>query len=286
MSKLQHLARRLPQFSVASLMIVTACCAIGLGTLHNAIQTIASCFFVVECWRQARFLQGKPTPQKLEQRFGYWWAIIARISCAILLMALVLLAMLLSNGIVQLPEHDDLWLQGFPNPLWHIVLVVTTVLTCRGQRTFLRPRPFASFVSATIAVLFLGYVVSQQLLIPHLVHRAAEGIELGRPVRLRRPGLYPDHASEGFFTSWTGFVAAFFILLAAVLLISISARYRARKQLSNKLCIAFIAVLSASLGHAFWYYRWEFHRISPDLASAGLAANWLDWLVGGFDCPD
>jgi hypothetical protein len=132
-----------------------------------------------------------------------------------------------------------------------------------------------------MAIVLLGCVVSLESLSTYLTHKAAKNIEHFRPLRLQRPGLYPDHASEDFFTVWMGFVALLLVLFAAWLLTSFSTHYRAIEKFPAKLYTAFIATLCAAIGYVVWYYRWEFHRISPDLSSAGLVANWVDWMGGG-----
>jgi hypothetical protein len=44
--------------------------------------------------------------------------------------------------------------------------------------------------------------------------------------------------------------------------------------------VLFALLLVPPLLLARWYYTAEFHRLSPEIAGAGLAAIWVDWLIG------
>jgi hypothetical protein len=43
--------------------------------------------------------------------------------------------------------------------------------------------------------------------------------------------------------------------------------------------VLFLSLLVPPALFCYWYYTVEFHRLSPEIAGAGLAANWEDWLI-------
>src|SRR5262249_27515109 len=93
----------------------------------------------------------------------------------------------------------------------------------------------------------------------------------------QRPGVYPDHASEGFRSFWIAFAAAVTVPLAAGFLICASKR--GKSIVGSAAAVAFLLCLVAQLVYCGWFYLNDYHRVSPDLAGAGFAAESTDVLT-------
>lgn len=281
MAKWSNLAKRVPRFSVKQLLIAVTSLAVGLSNLDYFLPLVAACFLFIELLRQVRLLTALPSATEPTQRYGLKWASSARVLSAISLVALIPLELLVTFGVWSLPEREELlFVNVLPSDFLTLMIVIALALTCRGDSSRIGQHRVVKIIYGIGAILLLRYVAARGFVIPYLTHMATADVELDRPLRLRRHGVYPDHVAESYFTFRVGIAAALGVALAGLLLILISKNLRSRQPIPKRFIVAFVTLLSACIGYVVWYYGWEFHRISPDIASAGFAAVWVDCLGG------
>lgn len=297
-----------PQFRLRTIFATFVCIAVALtvGTSaqpvtdafgfytpqlnwHFALLSAASTAMIFGLMEQSsQLVRGKPgtapvgNGYKFARKFAVVWRLIIAVILAICMMATVLT----SRGVVTLPEQVDVFLfdEIFPGLIWTLCVVI--VLSASVARWKHGDNRIASLAWRTRAAWILGVALAVLVLpgiteIVFLVHIATSGIELAIPKRFGRSGVFPDHKAEGFRTFWISIAAVASIAVAAATLVLINQRSRDGRARRILLGAIFAATLVAAAGFCVWYYGIEFHRISPDLASVGPAANWLAWLSGG-----
>jgi hypothetical protein len=132
-----------------------------------------------------------------------------------------------------------------------------------------------------VASSLIGYglvILWERWTIGFLVHAATNGVELAQRGHLHRPGVFPNHVVEGYVSFWKTTAAAALWLVAAIVLIATPVRgspwYR-----WGRFGFMLIAVIVVA-GFDLWYYRVEFPRLSPDLATVNFCVS--RWGAAGF----
>jgi hypothetical protein len=250
---------------------------------HYALLSAASVAMTIGLLQQVWQLAS--TKQKLEldlseEQFAVAMGIAWRSTVAIAIATCLMLKLLISRRIFELPKHEvTLVTTILPDVLWvTCVIVVLSESVMRWQAVARRQdaRFMTPIVWVTGVILAL-LVVPDVALVTWLVHLATEGIERYAPLALQRQGAFPDHQAEGFRLFWSSLGVVCCVLLAAILIRPICRTVGKARWL---LIGAYAALVLASAIFCAWYYVIERHRISPDLSSVGLASNWSDWLGG------
>lgn len=208
---------------------------------------------------------------------------------AAVLLTLALVTLLLVHGeVIKLPERHDLLIifeNPFPDYVWQMYIIVVLFST----KSRWSPKQLAATgnrwsltVAAWIVGAALAMIVLPQLALIHfLVHVATAGIHNAMPFQWQRPGVYPDHELEGFRLFWITVAVVASTIASCALLAWILGRRLKRATVAVLAGVIAGLLLSVAVAFDIWYYGWEFHRISPDLAGAVLVATWLDWLGAG-----
>ena len=309
LSKLQYLSKRLPRFSLASLMIVIACCAIGLtiGTSpvdepdgmaasfgfyepqlnwHYAFLATASCFLIVELWRQQRQLSRRiPTDVGGANRAGWKWAILSRRLLIFILASSLGFVFLLQQRMIKFAEPEEhlyvLTDEIFPQTLWYITFLVALVVAAPfpDRIPHSKVRSVVDILAGWVCGVWLVvYLVSDYFFIMYLVHVATAGIDAGRPLRLQRLEHFPNHHREGWFTFSASSAALITFLVATICFVALC---RLSVSRGKRFAIISVFVLAIGIGGAFtfWFFGKELHRVSPDIApQIARAAMLRDWL--------
>ena len=158
-----------------------------------------------------------------------------------------------------------------------IAVLSDSVRRWRTDIPLRRPRISRIFATWMLGVALVILMLPDIGLMYYLVHIATAGIELAHPLRLQRPGVFPDQYQEGFRLFWLTIGVVISLSLAALFLVVANIGQRSRR-VRLLLGVGFTVTLSLAAYFCVWYYGHQFHRISPDLASVGFAGTWLDWL--------
>lgn len=298
----------LPQIRLRTFFLIFVCAAVGLTcatapprvpdpsfkalglyiahlNYHYALLTAAAMAIVIGLFEQVMALRRWLPPFGADDggfRFGRSFAITWRISLLILIVVCLLGTVLLSRQVLSLPKHGEFTpYQVFPDKILVLAIIVVLVDSLRRWRhTDRRRQSLWTDVLVFIlgASLALFYIWPDSGMIVFLVHIATQGIESAQ--RYHRPGVFPNHELEHFRTYWMSLAAVIAVLLAAVLLV------RGRSaRLSNAKLFTFTFLYTSLVGGAavfcLWFYRLEFPRVSPDMASVGFASTWFDWVSCG-----
>lgn len=300
--------KHLPQIRLRTLFLFFFCAATGLTcatvpskpvdpalgpfvtpqlNFYYAFFYSASTAIVVGLIAEARSLTkwNRATPTHDNKiRFARTLAIAWRIGVASMLTACLMAHLLIEREILKLPDHDDLPPGDiFPEAMATILLVfvlVQSLARWRQTSTQISDTRWRAAFSAIAGLLLALLVLPDAGMVQWLIHIAISGIEVFQPGKLQRPGAYPDPRAEGFRFFWLslGAVAA----LAASAAILVAANYgRSFKRHLAVCSVAIIVLLTLDVIFCAWYYAREFHRISIDMASVRLAANWFDWACCG-----
>jgi hypothetical protein len=117
-------------------------------------------------------------------------------------------------------------------------------------------------------------------LVHYLVHIATSGIEAAQPGAVHRLGNFPDQRSEGFRLFWIALTASGVVFLASAFIIFANCASAERRTLKAFSIGGFLVSLTIAASYCVWYYKSELPRVSIDLASVGVASNWLEWISG------
>ncbi len=300
---LDRLRKRLPRFSIGSLFLLTSAVAIGFAVSQSpspgdnldwSIKYTASDFRVsegfictgsvliaIEFICQAWFVWKLRSSVQLEHRFSIYLALFLRVVLASGILLLTMLRLLLNQDILSRSEWE-----GYNHVfgrLWpDILLNVTLILAIRMMlvpRTAIQSAASRWFRGVFVIVGmfgFLGYAVIDRAVVPALVHMRMDSVESNQVGVFQRRDVYPNHAAEGFASFWESAMAATAVLFSISLLLICSGIKDFRVR--SCLWVVVLGLISVSARYVWWFYAHEFHRISPELAGAGLAHQW--WKAG------
>ncbi|MGE3242074.1 MAG: hypothetical protein AB7I57_13445 [Pirellulales bacterium] len=158
-----------------------------------------------------------------------------------------------------------------------IFVLANSVRRWRSRAATGSSRRVSLSIAALLLLLLAAYEVITERLNDYLVHQATAGIEASITPGFQRPGVYPNHASEGFRSFWIAFAAAVTVPLGAAFLIGATKRWTSVGGKAS--AAAFVLCLVAQLAYCWWFFSSDYHRVSPDLAGAGFAAESTDVLT-------
>jgi len=261
------------------------CAAVGLAvypTPTGALEPAIATAMVIGLIQQIRQLIGwQPSANELSNAivFARRFAITWRVLVATVISTWMIIGMLVSQGMLQYPTREDLWFYVQYQAVLPLCLVV---VMCSSLARWQSASPLRTKRGWRAAGLWVfGILVGVILLIDgtivqFLVHKAVAGIEAAQVYR--RPGVYPNLGIEQYRPVWLASAAAVSMLAAgAVLVWSSNSRNDWRKLATTYFLFPSLLVPPALF--CYWYYTTEFYRLSPEIAGAGLAANWTDWLI-------
>lgn len=305
---LHRLRKHVPRFSISSLLLLTTAVAMGFavsqspqvdqaqtwqlfdpayrGASEKLICT-GSLLIAFEFLRQSWFLWSLRSKVQSKYRFSILWALFQRVavSSAILLLALLRLLMI-QNILVRVEDEGfnhiygtlwpDIMLDAFLILAIRMLLVRKEVIQTAGSRWIQNLIITVGLIGA------LTYIVIDRATVLAFVHMAVDSVESGHASSFQRPNVYPSHTAESFRSFWQAATAAAGVLLAVTILLVCPRITSTRAKYA--LCAVFFGVIAINAYYVFWFNTHEFHRISPELASARLASQWGKWLAGSLLC--
>jgi hypothetical protein len=183
-----------------------------------------------------------------------------------------------------LPDSEAIFTYKlFPDVIWIgcIMLTLFASLTrWRPQRERRKSLPWRYLMFFLAGPLIVLLCLPEIGFVHYLVHIATQGIENAQPLAHRRAGEFPEHSAEGFRDFWISLAASVCVFLAAAFLFVANSVLFGRRRVKAFGITGFVTTIIIVTGYCVWYYSAEFHRISPYLAVAGAASNWLEQLVG------
>jgi hypothetical protein len=277
---------RAPRLSLRTLFLLFFCAAVGLAidpTPTGALEPAITTAIVIGLIQQVRQLSGwRPSANERSNAIesARQYAITWRVFIAAVISMWMIFGMLVRQGMFQLPDHDELW---FYLPYQAVLPLCLVVVMCSSLARWQSASPFRTKRGWRAAGLWaFGVLIGIILLIDgtiaqYLVHKAVAGIEAAQVYR--RPGVYPNLGVEQYRPIWLASAAVVSFLTAAAVLVWSSNRRNDWRMLAMTYFLFPSLLIPPSL-FSYWYYTAEFHRLSPEMAGAGLAANWIDWLMG------
>jgi hypothetical protein len=271
-----------------TIFLLFVCAAVGLATSRDplgALEPAIATAMVIGLLQQARQLSltpngGQPSDLKFARQFALVW----RVCLAAIIAACVVISLFYSNGMLRM-DNDQKSALLF-KVLFPITSISLTAVLCNSLTRW-RPsawdrteRPRKRLIFWLLAAILGLLVVVQGGLLAFLVHEAVAGIEAAIPARFQRPGVYPNLREEGFRPFWMAATAVATLGLASIILIGAIRPSNSKWSWITAIAIAGL-LLMIPVVFCRWYYFSEFHRLSPELAGAGLEADWVQWLVGG-----
>jgi len=195
------------QFSIRGLLLATVMIAFGLsvGCLkcfqwEDGLLAVAAMWIsiglvqqIAGLWRTFR----RATGLSPDQRFGWWFAILARAGLAMLLVGSFLLtellaanhladAGLINEGTVGSVNDSPFFMGGLPYETCRnaVLMLSFLIVLCglEGKRAARRRRPWSAAVNllAAVAIIVVAFfLLHDRFLVYALVHIACEGIALG-----------------------------------------------------------------------------------------------------------
>lgn len=301
--------KSLPQIRLRTLFVVFFCVAVGMTcatapepaddpslsgigiyiprlNFHYALLTAAAMTMVVGLMQQVRSLVHSKTVAATKDnglKFARKFAVSWRVAIAFTIFGCLLFHILILRKVIQPIDHEELFLvELVPGTLLEICVIVV-LIDCvrrwqRAKSSEYRAliEPLAWFLGLAFALI----VLPDSGLIVYLVHIATEGIEKAMPLRFHRPNVFPNQRLEHFQVFWMSFVAVMAVVVALYVLELVRTVRFTSKRLVGVAAI-YAALVGGAGAYCIWFHRVEFPRLSPDMASVGLASNWLDWVVGG-----
>ncbi len=294
----------LPKFSLGDVLLVTAAAAVamavvttkkssfdGLGFfLGNEGERMGLLFFAAlllalslgrQAWQLGRALPSVPLAARAHGKLALWSHLM--ITAGIIAAAIVVL--LINRELVDGEIHVERDWQG--TALWKTTIPI--ILTLLAARRLADPpretRSKAGWLRIVRRILLPGVVLAygvtmlgQIQMINVFIHIATQGVELAHPARWHRPGTFPNHMLEGYFT------ARMVLAATSLWLIGVGSLWGASRQQSGvrRLSLFAIVLLSSAAVAAFnwWYAAVEFPRVSPDLAAA--PSTLAPWGIAGY----
>jgi hypothetical protein len=209
-----------------------------------------------------------------------YFEIGGRLLIGIILFICISGQILIARQMMQLPA------QKAPSRIYPDTLAIICIIVALSnsnerwrQNAISKERGWPVAIAFVSAVVIFATVLVNTGLMTFLVHIATQGIEHAHTAKLQRAGAFPDQEREGFRLFWLSTLAAAAVVIAAVALVFANARRSKRRSVIASLAVYSCAVIFAG-AFCIWFYVKEFYRISPDLASAGFASNWIDRLSG------
>lgn len=275
---------RPPRFSIRSLLYLTACLCLsftfgsagGGQTRADWVATglvLATLGLSTELLRQAASVRGTP---------GYLGARLARYAAVLVMASCVLLSFAERAGWVSTYDNRrpifSAWPLPFSEAVWRVALIAAISTLGVTARSPSRRFRWWGSVGPLLLVVYVAALVRELAFMPYFVHLATVGMEAAEPIAWRRNGAFPIHEREGFFTSRLATAAAFAVAATAgSVVLAVRGAHPVGRRLAAVACVCLIAALG---GWAWWWFRVEFPRVSPDMAAASPGATPVR-LVGG-----
>jgi hypothetical protein len=277
-----------PQIRLRTIFLLFFCVAVGLTASKSPLGAIGATIEIaiaIGLLQQARELfvwlpsQGKLIEElSFARRFAIFW----RVAVATTLGACVTWRMLLARQFIGPPDRNDfLLIEPLDEGLSQLCVVIAL---CNSLSRWRSARSVVSAPAIRTAILWLlGIAVALVMVVARatvefLVHRAMNGIE--RSQKFRRTGLYIRLSDEGYDAIWFGLVAIVCLIGAIALVVHLRDEHF-RPRVRPYRWLFFLLLLIPSATFCVWYHRYEFYRLSPDMAGAGLAIDLFDALAGG-----
>jgi hypothetical protein len=257
-----------PSIEWTQVALWSAAAAIAVGLARQAI-AIAS-------WRRQRPAFGS------ELKFAIRFEVAWRAAIAILLACIIAIRTLAGLHFVELPE-DQAFLGADVITdflLWLLLLLVMRagINQARRSRTSGSERRVIAVCIWIGMVLFGAYVLIHSSFIAYLVHLGCRGVDAALRYTGNRYPLWTERAESFYVVRVFGVVAGWLVGTALVLrFLAASGRTSFSRGASAILGTVLVA---AAAVFVWWFVFHEFHRISPDLADAGLASNWYQRIGG------
>jgi hypothetical protein len=275
-----------PRISLRTLFLLFFCAAVGLAvypTPMGALEPAIAMAMVIGLIQQVRQLYGWHLSENEHSNaimFARRFAITWRVLVAAVISIWLIIGMLGSQGMLQFPDREDVgpYLQDQAVlPLCVIVVMCSSVARWQSASPLRTKRGWRSTGLWAFGILVGGVVIIDATMILFLVHKAVAGIEAAQIYR--RPGVYPNLGDEHYRLIWLAFAAVVSMLTAGAVLVWSSRRQNDWRKLATAYFL-FPSLLVPPALFCYWYYSTEFYRLSPDFTGVGLAANWMDWLIG------
>ena len=273
----------LPRLQLRDFFLLFVCAAVALviGSLEAAVETAVVIGLAQQLFK---LISWQPEPgATAEIRFARHFAIIWRAAFLVIMPLALCFNMLLSKGLIVLPERAAILLI---EPLSEGVLqLCTCVAICSSLAKYswaIPPRYsrcLCRFVFWLLGILLVTSMLIEVTLIDFLIHRAVEGVEKSQRPGFQRPGLYIQLSEHNYDATWFG-LAAVVCVIAAGLIVSERSKSVGSFVGRVKRAALLLGVLVIPAVYCAWYYVIEFHRISPDIAGAGLALEAFDAVAG------
>jgi hypothetical protein len=268
-----------PRFRLSTLFTLFACAAIGLATtrdLEGATWTAIEAAMVIGLLQQSReLLRWHPEIDSTAgMRNARAFAIVWRSIIAAALAFFIVIELTAFGSASLYPDRPDLY---FYEPVQIVALLLPILVLANSVRRW-RPSvaagPSRRAIWTTVAgamLVIAAFNVVDARLTDYLVHRATADIEASITPGFQRPGVYPELAKEGFRSFWIAFAAAASVPLGSAFLICASKYWRSIRGTTS--AAVFALCLFLQLFYCQWFYMTEYHRVSPELAGAGFAAQ-------------
>jgi hypothetical protein len=278
-----------PRIRLQTIFLLIFCAAVGLAANNASFSGLNSTILtamVIGLVQQAHQLaKWHPSDQSTggELSPARRYAIVWRICMASMMAALLIFEMLLSQNRIVLRENRQFDFVPLTEGLPLICMLVVLCNSLVRWRYSLTPKPHASIrapILWAIAVVITFFMLVQGRAIEFLIHRAFANTEARFSTQIRRPGVYIQLSDEDYRTLWLVFAAVVCLCAAGAVI-----AHRPRAVVStkgksfSKSILVLVLVLPAAI-FSFWYYSRGYHRISPEMAGAGLASGWSDWVAG------
>lgn len=295
----------LPQFKLRSLFVVIFCASIGLTcglapplpdnaslygiyvarfSWHYALLSAVSVAMVIGMFQQAcaLFAWRRSRAVHTDFRFATDFAIVWRLLIAGLLCICISTRLLVSRGVIELPESAGIVsFETFPESIW-LLLMIVVFTEATFRRKCAEDAPIQSkwiSVAAWLSGMVLALIVLPHAAFIHfLVHVATAGIEAGIPSAFQRAGTFPNHQPEGFRIFWISLGATVSVSIAIFLWFSVVIKEPSRTPLLT--VVTLIALVLTAATFCVWFFGMELGRISPDFAGVGVSGSWLDFAAG------
>jgi hypothetical protein len=279
----------MPRIRLRTIFLLVSCVAVGLAADPDplgALEPIIQAVMAVGLVQQIRTLvkwQPAQLPVVNEVRFSRWFAISWRAAIALTFVCVILYSMLVSHNFVSFPDrHDGLAIEPLHDGLIYVCMLV---VICNSLVRW-RPAPRNSGQSAFYSTLLwlaglglTGLVLLDATITQFLVHRGLANIEASQPQHLHRQGVYIPLSADAYLPLWFGLGAA--VSLFAALLITISPhKLTLNKSRYSIRLLVFVILMIVPTAYCWWWYAYEFPRLSPDIAGVGLALTRFDLVCG------
>jgi hypothetical protein len=281
-----------PQIRLRTIFVLFFCAAVGLtaskgplDAIRRTVEITIAIGLLQQAWQMLhwRTLECRSAELSFARRFAIIWRIVV----AATLVVCVIWQLLLTKQFVAPPDQNTL-LTFYSLDVWQISVLPQLCVLIALCNSLTRWRPPRSKVSVTairtalwwvLGIALVLFVVVDGTAVEFLVHRAVHGIE--RAQKFPRFGLYIRLSDEGYDAIWWG-LAAVVGLIGAIALAIHPKDEQSWSRAKPFRWFLFLLLLVPSAAFCVWYHRYEFPRLSPDMAGAGLAISFLDALSGVF----